>query len=163
MSPPSVPQLRTKLFILRDLANQNDRILAGYKAHAFAVAQADTLASMASETGVRSTAELTPTEAAAHSALGDIKPAGDKYKPGPLRKAERIAHCIERATACITEAIIIADSAERIAPDERQRCIGTGDATGSTCTQWAATGKGGRCIDCHRAARAQYMRDYRRN
>ncbi len=97
----------------------------------------------------RGTNTLTPTEAAASARLGDLE-ARTRYRPGPSIILDDLNEYLVMAHTGITRAL---DLCEQHAPNtvtatdlDRLRCIGTGNAEGATCTQWAV--KAGRCIDC---------------
>lgn len=157
-----VNKLRSMLLAMRQLTQDTERILSGYKAIQRAVAANDAVAERTFD-GTHGNSDLTPVEQAANRNLGDLNAAGDTYKPGPLLQAERIVHLVKTISAHAHELITIADSTDRPLADIRQRCIGTGDAKGSTCTQWRDPDRNdGRCIDCRRAVRAAYKRKYER-
>lgn len=155
-----VNKLRSMLLAMRQLTQDTERILTGYKALQRAVATNDAMAERNYDT-THGNSDLTPVEAAAHHNLGDLNHTGDKYKPGPQLRAERIVHLVKTISTHAHELITIADSTDRHIADIRQRCIGTGDAKGSTCTQWQDPSRNdGRCVDCRRAVRAAYKRKH---
>lgn len=74
---------------------------------------------------------------------------------GPTSDLDELHDCIRTARHALDLALGVID---RVMPAalttvdlRRLRCIGTGDAAGSTCEQWAdPTRRDGRCVDCGR-------------
>jgi hypothetical protein len=108
-----------------------------------------TTASGNANQGGRSKAELTPTEAAANTNLGDLY-GYDTYKPGPTTRFLDLADELRAALTCLDRAHNQL-TAIGVPPliTQQFRCRGV-NAEG--CTGWIDTNRSDRlCIDCGRS------------
>lgn len=107
------------------------------------------------DTGPRGSSDTSSTERVTLARLGDLK------RPGVVQLRDDLEERLLIACTAVREALAIMDrftGAAPLTPAERHRlrCIGTGDAEGAGCGQWAVID--GRCIDCNRTIKAERER-----